>query len=54
MATFSKRPQVVALTAPIRAYQYLSAGRLSPCRFYPSCSAYAMESIETHGALRGL
>jgi putative membrane protein insertion efficiency factor len=54
VATFSKRPHVVALTAPIRAYQYLSAGRLSPCRFYPSCSAYALESIETHGALRGL
>jgi uncharacterized protein len=23
------------------------------CRFYPSCSAYAMECIEKHGILRG-
>jgi hypothetical protein len=29
------------------------AGRLSPCRFVPSCSTYALEALETHGALRG-
>lgn len=23
------------------------------CRYYPSCSAYALRSIEVHGALRG-
>ncbi len=23
------------------------------CRFYPSCSAYGLEAIEQHGALRG-
>ncbi len=42
------------LLAVIRFYQK----RISPlkkpcCRFYPSCSAYALEAIEKHGALRG-
>ena len=23
------------------------------CRYYPSCSAYALRAVETHGALRG-
>jgi hypothetical protein len=43
------------LQAPIRAYQYVLRPMLgSNCRFYPSCSDYALEAIERHGAPRGL
>ena len=39
----------------IRAYQLtLSALIGRQCRFYPSCSVYATEAIETHGVSRGL
>ncbi len=37
----------------IRTYQHARAGRLSPCRFQPTCSTYALEAVQTHGALRG-
>ncbi len=38
----------------VRAYQ-VGLGPLLPasCRYYPSCSAYAIEALERHGALRG-
>jgi hypothetical protein len=34
-------------------WQGLMSGRPSPCRFTPTCSSYAIEALETHGALRG-
>ena len=43
------------LLLPIRAYRYsISPLMASHCRHYPSCSAYAMEAIQTHGSLKGL
>lgn len=41
------------LHALVRAYQRVRAGRPSPCRYVPSCSNYALEALETHGAVRG-
>ncbi len=42
------------LIAPIRFYRYVISPWLGPsCRFIPSCSAYAIEAIETHGGLCG-
>jgi len=42
------------LQYPIRAYRFLLSPMLgSNCRYQPSCSAYALEAIEQHGAARG-
>ncbi len=39
---------------PIRIYQiFLSPVLPNSCRFLPTCSAYAVEAIMTHGILRG-
>jgi putative membrane protein insertion efficiency factor len=38
----------------IRAYRRFVSPLLAPrCRFAPSCSSYAVEAIELHGAARG-
>jgi putative membrane protein insertion efficiency factor len=46
-------PVARLLHALVRGYRHLTAGRMSPCRFDPSCSSYALEALERHGALRG-
>jgi uncharacterized protein len=38
----------------IKIYQYgISPFLGGNCRFYPTCSEYALEAIEIHGALKG-
>lgn len=42
------------LRALVRGYRYFLSPLLAPaCRFHPSCSAYAEQALEEHGALRG-
>jgi len=40
--------------AGVRGYQYLLRPMLGTnCRFYPSCSDYARDALQRHGAIRG-
>lgn len=53
---WERRAGVVSasLQAAVRAYQLLVSPLLRPsCRFLPSCSDYAIEAFERHGAVRG-
>ena len=42
-----------ALLLGVRGYRRIFAGRPSPCRYLPTCSGYALDALEMHGALRG-
>lgn len=42
------------LLSVIRFYRKYISPHLPPmCRYYPTCSCYAIEAIETHGAFKG-
>lgn len=45
----------VILIRLVRGYQ-LAISPLLPasCRYYPTCSAYALEALERYGALKGM
>jgi len=46
-------PKKIAVLG-IKFYRkYMSGLKLQCCRFYPSCSEYAIEAIEKHGLFNG-
>lgn len=38
----------------IRGYQLVASPFPSTCRFHPSCSTYALESVRRYGAVKGM
>ncbi len=50
-----RSPGMAARTASraVRVYQRVFAGRPSHCRFWPSCSEYALAALAMHGFWRG-
>mgnify|MGYP001817675234 FL=1 len=47
-------PFAYIVSLPVRAYRTV----LSPwvghgCRYHPTCSAYSLEALEKHGAIKG-
>lgn len=49
------RPSVLArvVLALLWLYQRTTVARMPRCRFHPTCSQYAVDSVRVHGALRG-
>jgi uncharacterized protein len=43
------------VVAPLRVYQRLVSPVIGPrCKYYPSCSEYAVQAVKRYGILRGL
>lgn len=54
MRAVLRSPAKYALIGFLRLYRkFISPIYGQVCRFYPSCSAYALEAVERHGAVRG-
>lgn len=50
-----KNPLVALLLVPLTLYRRFISPLFPPrCRYYPSCSAYAVEALTVHGAFKGL
>ncbi|ACT00928.1 membrane protein insertion efficiency factor YidD [Paenibacillus sp. JDR-2] len=48
------RTAVRVMKAPVLFYRKVISPLTPPtCRYYPTCSAYALEALEKHGAVKG-
>jgi len=48
-------PQAFVVSLPVRAYRLIFSPWVGHnCRYQPTCSAYAMDALERHGAVRGV
>ncbi|MCK0142616.1 membrane protein insertion efficiency factor YidD [Aliiroseovarius sp. F20344] len=47
-------PAAFILSLPIRAYRLIFSPWVGwNCRYQPTCSAYALEALQKHGAFKG-
>ena len=54
MITDAMKAIATGLIGLVRFYRLAISPMLAPrCRYWPSCSEYAIEALERHGALRG-
>ena len=55
LTMIAREVTVAGLSLPIRLYRGLISPLLpASCRFQPTCSAYALEALHTHGPFKGL
>jgi conserved hypothetical protein YidD len=48
------RPTAYIVSIPVRFYRLVISPLIgSNCRYHPTCSSYALEALEKHGAIKG-
>jgi putative membrane protein insertion efficiency factor len=50
----ARSPLAALLMLPVLLWRAIPKSNPYRCRFYPSCSSYALEALARHGAIRGL